>query len=141
MTNWIDTSTFMTGEDTAVPYRFRMTIDWVGDVTVELDDGDWWLVTSNMTVGLESTTADEAKLEALDYLACHLAQQAEAVRDALIMEQRWAGGQKDLTDYEECGDCDGKGHFSPWGKPSDDPAHRVCLSCDGTKRMARSAID
>lgn len=37
----------------------------------------------------------------------------------------------------QCGDCHGKGRFSPWGKPSSDPTHRACLSCDGAGMVLR----
>lgn len=86
MNNWIDHSVFRADEP-RVPYRFALHVDGFGDVTVEEDGGDWWLVTSNMTVGLESKTADEAKLEALDYLSCQLAGEAGAVRNAMLVER------------------------------------------------------
>lgn len=40
-------------------------------------------------------------------------------------------------DLPECDDCDGKGGFDGYGKPSDHPsALRACESCDGTGRVA-----
>ncbi len=41
----------------------------------------------------------------------------------------------------ECPCCDGKGHFSAWGKPSTDPKDRVCMECNGKGKTTEETDD